>query len=131
MKTKIFVALLGVSLLAVGCVKKVSGGSTAAMSMGKDKVTGYYERSVDQVYTAAKEVVKFNGTLINESLVHNQTNDVRTVQGKVNLRNVWIRVEDLDPKTTAVVVQARTTGGGTDIDLAHELEKQIALKLVR
>jgi hypothetical protein len=30
-----------------------------------------------------------------------------------------------------VTVQTRTPGGGSDIDLAHELEKQIALKLVR
>jgi hypothetical protein len=32
---------------------------------------------------------------------------------------------------TAVIVQVRTKGGGRDLDLAHELEKQIALKLVR
>ena len=131
MKTTILVALLGVSLLAVGCVRTVTGKSTAAMPFAKDKVTGYYERPVDAVYTAAKEVVKYNGTLVNETIVHNQTNSVRTVEGKVNLRNVWIRVESMDPKTTGVTVQTRTTGGSSDLDLAHELEKQIALKLVR
>jgi hypothetical protein len=30
-----------------------------------------------------------------------------------------------------VTVQTRTPGGGSDIDLAHEIEKQIALKLVQ
>lgn len=131
MKTSILVALLGVSLLAVGCMRTVTGRSTAAVPFAKDKVTGYYERPVDAVYNAAKEVVKFNGTLLNESILHGQTNEVRTVEGKVNLRNIWIRVEATDPKTTGVTVQARTTGGGTDLDVAHELEKQIALKLVR
>ncbi len=131
MKTSILVALLGVSLLAGGCVRTVTGRSTAAVPFSKDKVSGYYERPVEAVYTAAKDVVKFNGTLVNESILHGQTNEVRTVEGKVNLRNVWIRVEGVDPKTTAVTVQARTTGGGSDLDLAHELEKQIALKLVR
>jgi hypothetical protein len=30
-----------------------------------------------------------------------------------------------------VVVQVRTKAGGTDIELAHDIEKQIALALVR
>ncbi len=97
----------------------------------KDSVEGHYERPLDQVYDAAKEVVKFNGTLVSESILHTETNMVKTVEGKVNQRSVWIRVEAMDPKVTGVAVQTRTKGGGTDIDLAHELEKQIALKLVR
>ena len=97
----------------------------------KDSVEGHYERPLDQVYDAAKDVVKFNGTLVSESILHTETNTVKTVEGKVNQRSVWIRVEAMDPKVTGVAVQTRTKGGGTDIDLAHEIEKQIALKLVR
>jgi hypothetical protein len=55
---------------------------------------------------------------------------VKTVTGKINQRSVWIRVEQLEPKVTGVTVQARTQGGGSDLNLAHEVEKQIALKLV-
>lgn len=131
MKTKILMGLLGVALITAGCVGTVTGRKTAAMPFVKDRVTGYYERSVDVVYEASKTVVKFNGTLVNESILHDSTNAVRTVEGRVNMRKVWIRVESTDPKTTAVIVQTRTAGGSTDIDLAHELEKQIALKLVR
>jgi hypothetical protein len=40
-----------------------------------------------------------------------------------------VRVEAVDPKVTSVVVQTRTKGGGSDQELTHELEKQIALKL--
>ena len=86
---------------------------------------------MDQVFEAAKDVVKFNGTLINESILHGETNAVKTVEGKINQRTVWVRVEALDPKVTAVTVQARTSGGGSDLDLAREVDKQIALKLVR
>jgi PBP1b-binding outer membrane lipoprotein LpoB len=131
MKTKILLGILGLALITVGCVNTVSGRKTAAMPFVKDRVQGYYERPVDQVYEAAKNVVMFNGTMQNESILHDTTNAVRTVEGRVNLRKVWIRVEGVDAKTTAVVVQTRTSGGATDIDLAHELEKQIALKLVR
>jgi hypothetical protein len=35
----------------------------------------------------------------------------------------------VDPKITSIIVQARTSGGGSDIDTAHELEKQVALAL--
>jgi hypothetical protein len=69
------------------------------------------------------------GTLINESTLFDQTNTVKTVQGKVNQRNVWVRIEAIDPKVTAVIVQTRTPGGASDIDLAHQIEKEIALEL--
>jgi Protein of unknown function (DUF3568) len=130
---KVFSALIAVSLIGagIGCVPTVTGRSTGGVPFVKDAVEGHYERSVDQVFEAAKEVVKFNGTLVNESILHSETNTVKTVEGKINQRNVFVRVEAMDPKVTGVVVQTRTKGGGTDIDLAHEVEKQIALKLVR
>ena len=130
---KVFSALIAVSLIGagLGCVPTVTGRSTGGVPFVKDAVEGHYERSVDQVFEAAKEVVKFNGTLVNESILHSETNTVKTVEGKINQRNVFVRVEPMDPKVTGVVVQTRTKSGGTDLDLAHEVEKQIALKLVR
>jgi hypothetical protein len=118
-------------LTGSGCVSTVDERSTAGVPFLKDRVEGRYERTVDQVANAAKEVVKSNGVLVNESVIYGKTNTVKTVEGKVNQRTVYVRVESIDPKVTAVTVQARTPGGGSDIDLAHEIEKQIALKLVR
>lgn len=131
MKTSIFAILFGLVLAGSGCVSTVDERSTAGVPFLKDKVEGRYERTVDQVANAAKEVVKSNGVLVNESVMYNKTNAVKTVEGKVNQRTVWVRVEAVDPKVTAVTVQTRTSGGGSDIDLAHEIEKQIALKLVQ
>ncbi len=131
MKTKIFWALASALVLVMGCVKTVNDRTTAGMPFGKDKVEGKYERSVDQLFQAAKDVVTANGVLVNEETMYNKTNPVKTVHGRINQREVWIRIEGVDPKITAVVVQARTSGGGADVYLAHEIEKQIALKLVR
>ena len=133
MKTnlKIFAALAALSILAAGCVDTVTGRKTAAVPFVKDSIEGRYERTVDDVFEAAKAVVTANGVLVNESVLHGQTNLVKTVEGRVNQRNVWVRIEQLDPKVSAVTVQTRTPGGGPDIDLAASLEKQIALKLVR
>lgn len=131
MKQKFLLFALSGLVVAAGCVGTVTGKKTAGFPFVKDTVEGRYERPLDQVFDAAKEVVKFNGTLVSESILHTETNTVKTVEGKVNQRNVWVRVESVDPKVTGVEVQTRTINGGSDLDLAHEIEKQIALKLVR
>lgn len=131
MKKIIFAMSLGVVLVGAGCVSTVDERKTAGVPFIKDRIEGRYERTVEQVADAAKQVVSSNGVLVNESTLYNQTNAVKTVEGKVNQRTVWVRIEGIDPKVTAVTVQTRTPGGGSDIDLAHDLEKQIALKLVR
>lgn len=122
-------ALLGGLVLAAGCVSTVNDRHAFALSPGKDKFESRYKRTVDQVYTAAVEVVKYNGTLSRESILNPGPNQVRTIEAKVNGRNVWVRVEPVDPEVTSVQVQVRTSGGGTDLDLTQELQKQIAVKL--
>ncbi len=124
-------ALFGaLGVLVAGCVNTVSGGRTAAVPFMKDTVEGRYERSVDEVFTAAKDVIAKNGVLNTESILHGETNLVKTAIGKVNQRTVYIRVEPSTPKITAVAVQARNQNGAADIELAHDIEKQIALRLV-
>lgn len=132
MNKKLFAGILGLAVLvAVGCVRNVSGGHTAGVPFVKDKIEGRYERPVDQVFEAAKAVVAEHGVLNNESILHGETNTVKTLVGKVNTRNVFVRVQAVDPKITSVQVQTRIPGGGSDMDLAHQIEKQIALKLIQ
>jgi hypothetical protein len=135
MKTKCFAASLGLAVLAAGCVGTMEGKKTAGMPFLKDRIEGRYERPATEVFNAAKAVIAFNGALIYETTLHNQTNAVdniaRVAEGKVRQCRVWAKVEQLDPRVSAVTVQARTGSGGADIYLAAELEKQIALKLVR
>jgi hypothetical protein len=131
MKRKIFTVLSAVILIGAGCVSTVNERTSPGLPFVKDRVEGRYERSVDQVFNASKQVLSTNGVLVREGVLYNQTNEVKTVEGKVNQRSVWVRIEGIEPKVTAVTVQTRTPGGGADLDLAHELEKQIALKLVQ
>ena len=132
MKTKIFAVLVGIAIVTAGCVKTVSDTHTATVSFGKDSVEGRYPRSLDQVYQAAVTVVNNNGAVVTEFIPHDTTNSVRSLQGKVDQCDVWVRVEAVDPRPiTSVIVEARTKWGNKDIDLAHELEKEIALQLAR
>ncbi len=133
MKKMIMLAcgVAAVAMLATGCVQTVSGTNTFATSVGQDSVSGRYQRSLDQVYQASLAVIQRNGVLTTEYIPHDSTNVVRSLQGRVNDMNVWIRVEVVDPRVTGVEVETRSKWGVTDLDLAHELEKEIALQLAR
>jgi hypothetical protein len=127
MKKNFLIALTGV-VLAVsfsGCVSTVDGRNRAGVPWVKDKIESRYERTVTQVTDAAREALKANGTLISEDVVNN------TLTAKVDTRTVYVKINKLDPKVTQVITQVRTKGGGSDVDLAAEIDKQIALNLQR
>jgi hypothetical protein len=130
MKKMILGVFAGVALMvAAGCVSTVDNTHAFAMSWNTDTVTGRYARSLDEVYNASIVVIQHNGVLLNEIIPHDSTNAVRSLEGRVNDKKVWIRVEAVDPRTSQVDVQARSKWGTTDVDLVHELEKEIALQL--
>lgn len=127
MKNKLF-ALCLVGTLAVGlmgCIEGVDEHSHAAVPFLKNRVEGTYERSVPQVLAASRAVLKFLGQLVGDNTVNN------SLEGRVNQVTVWIKVDEIDTAkpVTRVQVQTRDRAGAPDIDLAHEIEKQIALQL--
>ena len=131
MKIKFFAAFAGIATVfaVAGCVSTVTDTHTAGFHV-PDSVDGRYQRSLDEVYNAALQVVHNNGSLVTEYIPHDTTNAVRALEAKVDKEQVYIRVEAVDPQVTQVTVQARTSVGG-DVDEAHELEKEIALQLAR
>jgi hypothetical protein len=133
MKKIIFAALAGIILVNAGCVSTVSDTSSPAMTWSTDKITARYQRSVDQVYSAAVAVIKNNGELLTEYIPHDSTNTVRALYGKVNQKNVWVRVEAVDPNTpiTQLTIQSRSSMGVSDVSLASELVTEVALQLAR
>ena len=131
MKTQFLVAFLGAVVLVAGCHSTLDNRHRAGVPWIKDSLESRYERPPEQVFAAAREVIKFNGALAEESSLLGGTNAVRVLQGKVNERRVWVRVEPVDAKVTSVEVQVRTKAGGKDTDLMAELSKQIALQLAR
>jgi len=131
MKSNFALCLAAACGLVAGCVGTVNDRSTGGVPFVKDKVEARYERTVAQVHEAAKQVIQFNGTLLRDTSLLENTNTTFALEGKVNQRTVWVRVEALEPRLTMVQVQARTKAGGTDLDLVHELDKEIALRLSR
>ena len=95
----------------------------AGVPFVKDKFEGRYQRPVATIFTAARQVLELNGTLTGENRITN------TLEAKVDNRTVIARVDEVEPGVSRVIVSARTKGGSPDLDLASEIEKQIALKL--
>ena len=131
MKKLIFAALAGIVIVTAGCVSTVTDTSSPALTWSTDKISARYQRTVDQVYSAAVTVVQNNGVVLTEYIPHDTTNTVRALSGKVNSRNVWVRVEAVDSKITELTIQARSGWGVSDVALASELVTEVALQLAR
>lgn len=131
MKMKIFAALAGIGTVIVtaGCVSTVSDTQTAGIYT-PDSVVFKYQRPFDDVYNAAVQVVTHDGVLVAEHNFHDTTNEVRSVDGKINGEKVYIQVEAVDPQITQITVQVRTGIVG-DRQEADEVDKEIALQLAR
>jgi len=125
MKTKLsaLVSLSCLLALLAGCVSTIDGRHQAAVPFVKDTITSRYERPVEPIFAAAKKVLADMGTLYGENTI------TKTLEAKIDTRTVWVRIEEADPKVSKVTVQVRSSGGGSDIDLASEVDKRIALQL--
>jgi hypothetical protein len=106
-----------------GCVGTQDGHSTGGDPFSKDSIVSRYEKPIQPLANATRVVLNRNGKMIVDNSVNN------SFQARINQRNVWVRVSDVDGKVSQVTVQARGSMGG-DVDLAAELSKQIALQLM-
>lgn len=106
-----------------GCYTTVDGGRKTGLPWMKDTIEGRYQRPVEDLYLAALEVLRFNGTIVNENRVN------KALVAKINETTVYVQIEAVGPKVSRVLVQSRTRFGRPNIDISSELEKQIALRL--
>jgi hypothetical protein len=119
---RFFAIAMFVTLFA-GCYSTPDQHTKVGPPLAKDKIESRYERPVETIFAAAKEVLRFNGTLYGENTISH------TLEAKVDTRTVYVTVDEVEPKISRVVVQARKKSRFPDIDLAAEIDKQIALKL--
>jgi len=118
-------------LAAAGCVSTVNDSHSVAIWPQRDQFEQKYPRTVDQVYNASIKVVSTDGALVSEFTPHDATNVVRSLEARVNNRDVFIRVEAAGPAAADLKVQARTRHGTADIELAHQLSTEITVELTQ
>ena len=127
---KLIFGFLSAALIAgagTGCITTVDGNKSAGVPFRKDRIVSRYQLPVESVFTASKEVLASEkgglGVLQSENRVNN------SLVAKVNTRMVYVKVTEVEPNITEIVVQVRTDAGWSDIDWAAEIDKQIALRL--
>jgi hypothetical protein len=121
-----WIFLLGVATAASllsGCVETLDGRHRAGVPWASDRITSRYDRTPAECWAAAKDVLKFQGTLTSEDSLRS------VLQAVVDERNVWVMINPYDGKTTQVITQCRGKGGGTDLQLAAFIDKEIAIRL--
>ena len=122
--TKILSLFLFVLLAALtGCQSTPDGRSRAGVPFVKDTIESRYQRPPVQIFASARQVLELNGTLVSENTINS------TLEAKIDNRHVIVKVDEVEPGVSRVQVEARKKGGAADIDLAAEIDKQIALKL--
>lgn len=121
----IFCLTIAITALGLaGCVETLDNRKRATWNpVAKDRVEGRYDRTPAEIWSAAKDVLKHQGTLVGEDTLKN------VLQGSVDQRTVWVKVDEFDAKATRVLVQAHTKGGLPDLEMAAFIDKQIAIRL--
>ena len=115
--------LVGLVLLVGACHTTLEGRLKPGLP-GKDTIVSRYEVPYDQVYEAAKAVLKDSGTLVSDDQVS------RVLRARVDTNTVWVKLDDSEPRITTVSVEARTSGGAPYVDLASEVDKRIYGRLI-
>lgn len=116
-------AVLSFSIFLTGCVSTVDGHSKMGVPLMKDSIESRYERPKATMVAATKAVLGTIGTVTAQDIINN------VITAKVDTRTVWVKIFEVEPRLSALIVQARSKGGAADVDLASEVDKQIALYL--
>jgi hypothetical protein len=91
---------------------------------GKDTIVSRYEVSYDELYEAAKAVLKDTGTLVSDDQVS------KVLRARVDTNTVWIKLDDSEPNITTMSVEVRTSGGAPHVEMASEIDKRIYGRLI-
>lgn len=129
MKNLLNLAGLVAALFLTGCVNTVTQNQPGALPTYRDRIETRQQKPLEPVFEASKRALNSFGNITSEGKVFVGTNQVRIVEGKINGRSVYMRVEEIDPQLTAVLVQVRTKLGGTDLQIAKDVVRRIATEL--
>ncbi|PAW84002.1 MAG: hypothetical protein B9S33_12645 [Pedosphaera sp. Tous-C6FEB] len=127
MKKLIFALLAVLAVGVTGCISTVNGHRSAGVPFRKDSIVSRYQIPVTQILDAAKEVLAGEKNGLGVLQAENRVNN--SLVAKVNTRTVYLKVTEVEPNISEIVVQVRTDAGWPDVDWAAEIDKQIALRL--
>lgn len=129
MKQAINLLVLAVACSVAGCVNTVTENQPGPKPAYQDRVEGRYQKPLEVVFEASKRALNSLGNITAEGKVYAGTNQVRVVEGNINGRSVYMRITEIDPQVTSAVVQVRTKLGGTDLRVAADVARRLAVEM--
>ena len=112
-----------IAAISVGCISTPQGKQFGVPGV-RDTVVSRYERPLAQVINSAREVLSRTGSITGDDVVNN------AVSAKIDNRSVWVTVAEVEPLVTEIKVRVRSSRGTSDLVMAAEIDKQIALGLI-
>ena len=112
-----------IAAISVGCISTPQGKQFGVPGV-RDTVVSRYERPLAQVINSAREVLSRTGSITGDDVVNN------AVSAKIDNRSVWVTVSEVEPLVTEIKVRVRSSKGTSDLVMAAEIDKQIALGLI-
>ena len=119
----LFCVASSMAAISVGCISTPQGKQFGVPGV-RDTVVSRYERPLDQVINSAREVLSRAGSITGDDVVNN------AVSAKIDNRSVWVTVAEVEPLVTEIKVRVRSSRGTSDLVMAAEIDKQIALGLI-
>lgn len=121
----IFVLFVLIATMTSGCYTSDSGKVRFGVPFIKDSFPSRYERSAEQVREAALQVLESMGQLTMNDYVNS------VIEARVDTKWVTVTIQPIESGITQVITEVRSRSGLGNLDLAREIDKQIALQLPR
>lgn len=112
-------------LLSSGCALFLVGaGAAGGIAISKDTIEGHFDRRLEPVWRAAREVLMQEGFIRSESKSHGE------IEAEVRKSQVKVEILQVSEKTVRIHVKARKGHQLLpDVKLANELYNQIFQKI--
>lgn len=131
MKKGITIVLAAVTLGVTGCVSKVTQDNPGRAPAYRDRIEAQYKQPAEKVFEAAKRAFNSFGNITRESSSVSSAAQLCFIEGSINDNRVYIRIEGTSPTATKMIIQVRSSTGGTNLQMANELHRQTEIELGR
>jgi hypothetical protein len=125
------IILAGAALCLAGCVNTVTQDNPGKPPAYRDRIEAQYKQPAQKVFEAAKRAFTSFGNITRESASVSSAAQLCYIEGAINQDRVYIRIEGISPSSTKMIVQVRAPMGGTNLQMANEIQRQTEVELAR
>ncbi len=116
--------IVSFSLLSGCALFLIGGGVAGGIAISKDTIEGNWDKSIDNVWSASRQVMMQEGFIRLEDKARGK------IEGEVRKSQVEIEIHKISEKTVQIHVKARKGHNLLpDMDLANELYNKIFTKV--